>query len=468
MKKRFLIPFLALPLIASTGLHAQQQTDSDQKPKSSEYQQSEKKKETKKAQEKKQQKQAKKKADAHKKMDQRAKQKDKKKDAVDASAVVLLSSEALYDEDVMGKDGEVVGTIEEVIIDSQTRLVRFVILRVVAEADLEDSLVAIPFAKIDMTSEGLTLPYDRELLSTAPTYEAEKWQRMPTEKWDRLIAVYLDEEDPKMIARKKEAEDKRKKDSQKADKMKKADDDKSKADAEKDRQQKADKKDKKRQQSEEGQWNKKTKEAAKDVSKLNIAMVAGLAIATERSPDAAIRRLATRAANVHMRIGLALEELASEQNIELPETLTDEQRQEIEALKEVPRQSFNQAFLEGAQMAQKRFRKYAGEFKNQSDPELKALGKLMGRVAENQQQILEKLDEAMSASEQQTKKNKAAETKAKKAEAEQDKDQKDAKANKQQERKKALKQAEAKKKTKADQQRSKDNDQNADDTDESY
>jgi len=304
--------------------------------------------------------------------------------APEKSNPLISTTDELFGQELTGAKGEVVGTIDDLIINPKTFRVDYVVLEVGGYDRIEDSLVAIPFTALKFEDEEIVLPYERTKLVTAPSYEREKWKQMPKAKWDRLIAVYLDESEDRVFVTEQKDKSKAKQERKQTDSP--AQDKESDEMAEK----KTDREEVEKQSAEEG-WSREVKKLVRNLSQLNAAMEEGLLTAAERSPTSEVRRLARKAAQAHRRIESRIEEVSASHIVGLPQMPSDKQEKELAQLEKVNKDTFNREFLMGAEEALGEFREYGTELGETEDPELRELGSMIERISDLQKEHLQSL-----------------------------------------------------------------------------
>jgi hypothetical protein len=104
---------------------------------------------------------------------------------------VAAQSEALQGGRVVGRLGEDLGTIEDVMIDVQRGTVAYALLAA-SLPGFSGKLCAIPWSALRLDAERrcFVLDVDRERLGHAPRFDREHWPSMADTRWARQVHDY--------------------------------------------------------------------------------------------------------------------------------------------------------------------------------------------------------------------------------------------------------------------------------------
>lgn len=106
----------------------------------------------------------------------------------------LLSSRSLIGTKVCNADGETLGRIEEIMINTHTGNVGYLVLSFGGFLGIGDKLFAVPFesVNVDQYHEHVRLNVDRDRLETAPGFDKDNWPDFADQSFQSKINNYYD------------------------------------------------------------------------------------------------------------------------------------------------------------------------------------------------------------------------------------------------------------------------------------
>ena len=104
----------------------------------------------------------------------------------------IVSVESLIGNDVCNEQGEDLGDITEIMLDTNTGNVSYVVLTFGGVLGVGSKLFAVPWSalKIDIENKRFILNVDKELLNGAPGFDKDNWPEVPDEFWRQTIHSY--------------------------------------------------------------------------------------------------------------------------------------------------------------------------------------------------------------------------------------------------------------------------------------
>ena len=105
---------------------------------------------------------------------------------------MLLFAGAMSGSDVINQAGEDLGRVEELMFDTSTGEVEYVVLASGASMSVDEKLFAIPWRAIvlDPVEERFLLDASMERLRRAPCFERDCWPEATRDGWRENVASY--------------------------------------------------------------------------------------------------------------------------------------------------------------------------------------------------------------------------------------------------------------------------------------
>ncbi len=103
-----------------------------------------------------------------------------------------VKASSIIGTDVVNPQGDSLGDIKEVVIDSQTGRVAYAVVSFGGFLSMGEKLFAIPFSSFTYNAEEneYVLDVSKERLEAAPGFDADHWPSMHDEKWNREVYKY--------------------------------------------------------------------------------------------------------------------------------------------------------------------------------------------------------------------------------------------------------------------------------------
>jgi len=104
----------------------------------------------------------------------------------------LLSTDTIKRTPVRGSDGEDLGKIEELMLDTRSGEVEYAVLSFGGFLGMGDKLFAIPWQmlSLDTDREEMVLPVDKKVLEDAPGFDKNDWPDFADPTWNGQIHGY--------------------------------------------------------------------------------------------------------------------------------------------------------------------------------------------------------------------------------------------------------------------------------------
>jgi sporulation protein YlmC with PRC-barrel domain len=101
----------------------------------------------------------------------------------------VLSASTVQGDNVKNPQGESLGEINEIMIDTETGRVAYAVLSFGGFLGMGDKLFAIPFEalRIDQRNERVILDVPREKLENAPGFDKDNWPMTADRRWGAEI-----------------------------------------------------------------------------------------------------------------------------------------------------------------------------------------------------------------------------------------------------------------------------------------
>jgi sporulation protein YlmC with PRC-barrel domain len=110
----------------------------------------------------------------------------------DSARTQVLSAGSLIGTAVVNAAGESLGSIEEIMLHTDTGDVAYAVLSFGGFLGIGDKLFAVPWEAltIDGTSERIVLDIDRERLENAPGFDKDNWPLTADDSWMSEVHGY--------------------------------------------------------------------------------------------------------------------------------------------------------------------------------------------------------------------------------------------------------------------------------------
>ena len=104
----------------------------------------------------------------------------------------IMASSTLEGDDVVNREGETLGELEEIMLDVTTGRIAYAVLSTGGFLGLGDKLFAIPWGALTMDPENkrFILDADKERLEQAPGFDKDHWPSMADQRWATQIHSY--------------------------------------------------------------------------------------------------------------------------------------------------------------------------------------------------------------------------------------------------------------------------------------
>ena len=110
--------------------------------------------------------------------------------------VPMLGSKTLLGTEVMNKNGEKLGKVEDIMIDLGTGRIGYVVLSFGGVLGMGDKLFAVPWASllVDQDNKKLVMEANKELLKNAPGFDKNNWPQHPNGMWVKDVYRFYNQE----------------------------------------------------------------------------------------------------------------------------------------------------------------------------------------------------------------------------------------------------------------------------------
>ena len=104
----------------------------------------------------------------------------------------LLSADTITGDEVCNLNDEKLGTIQDIMLDTQNGKVRYAVLSSGGFLGMGDRLFAIPWSALTLDSEHhrFTLDVDMERLKDAPGFDKDNWPNWSDSSWSTSVDSY--------------------------------------------------------------------------------------------------------------------------------------------------------------------------------------------------------------------------------------------------------------------------------------
>jgi sporulation protein YlmC with PRC-barrel domain len=106
---------------------------------------------------------------------------------------LILSSSSITGTNVTNQKGENLGTVKDLMIDTENGTVNYAVLSFGGFLGMGDKYFAIPFEafSVNTTTETFVLNVSKDRLENAPGFDKDNWpQTSDTKYWDNLYTHY--------------------------------------------------------------------------------------------------------------------------------------------------------------------------------------------------------------------------------------------------------------------------------------
>ena len=116
------------------------------------------------------------------------------KDELGVRNMRVLSASTLTGDNVVNRQNEDLGTIEELMIDTENGRIAYAVLSFGGFLGMGDKLFAIPWnaLTVDTGERRFVLDVDRSKLELAPGFDKDAWPNMADRTWGAEVYKYYD------------------------------------------------------------------------------------------------------------------------------------------------------------------------------------------------------------------------------------------------------------------------------------
>lgn len=118
-----------------------------------------------------------------------------------AGQPALLSAATITGDEVCNLKDEKLGTIEDIMLDTQNGRIRYAVLSCGGFLGMGDRLFAIPWSALtlDSAQKRFTLDLDKERLKNAPGFDKDDWPSWSDSNWSTSVDSYYQQTHPDTI-----------------------------------------------------------------------------------------------------------------------------------------------------------------------------------------------------------------------------------------------------------------------------
>ena len=104
----------------------------------------------------------------------------------------VLSSSSLIGDSVVNLENESLGTLKEIMIDTETGRIAYAVLSFGGVLGVGEKLFAVPWSSIevDAANKRLLMNVDKERLRSAPGFDKNNWPAMSDRAWGEEVYSY--------------------------------------------------------------------------------------------------------------------------------------------------------------------------------------------------------------------------------------------------------------------------------------
>lgn len=108
------------------------------------------------------------------------------------SGMHLMGAETLIGNDVCNQNGDDLGDIKEIMLDTTTGKVCYAVLSFGGVLGIGSKLFAVPWnaLTLDMDEKHFVLNVDKDRLENAPGFDKDNWPNMADKSWENEIHSY--------------------------------------------------------------------------------------------------------------------------------------------------------------------------------------------------------------------------------------------------------------------------------------
>jgi len=110
----------------------------------------------------------------------------------DGAGPRVMGAGTLTGDDVVNRQGEKLGRVEEIMLDVPTGRIAYAVLSSGGFLGIGDKLFAIPWGALTLDPENRCFVLDiaKERLEQAPGFDQERWPSMADERWAREVHLH--------------------------------------------------------------------------------------------------------------------------------------------------------------------------------------------------------------------------------------------------------------------------------------
>jgi sporulation protein YlmC with PRC-barrel domain len=112
---------------------------------------------------------------------------------IGSAAVKIITAESLTGEKIVNESGDVLGTVQHVMLDIHEGRIAYLVLSFGGFLGLGEKLFAIPWHSfaLDVDNKWLVLNVPKEKLQNAPGFDKDKWPSMGDPAWTQQVHGYF-------------------------------------------------------------------------------------------------------------------------------------------------------------------------------------------------------------------------------------------------------------------------------------
>ncbi len=113
--------------------------------------------------------------------------------ALHPNAHHVLSASTITGDEVLNRKDDKLGRIQDLMLDTQSGQIRYVVLSSGGFLGMGDRLFAVPWKalKLDSTNKCFILDVDAQRLKDAPGFDKDHWPNMADAKWASDVDAYF-------------------------------------------------------------------------------------------------------------------------------------------------------------------------------------------------------------------------------------------------------------------------------------
>lgn len=102
----------------------------------------------------------------------------------------VLSTDSIMDDDVVTRDGENLGKIQDLMIDIDRGAIAYAVLSFGGLFGIGDKLFAVPWNAFNLQGHTFVLNADRAALERAPGFDKDNWPDSKSAAWQEVNRFY--------------------------------------------------------------------------------------------------------------------------------------------------------------------------------------------------------------------------------------------------------------------------------------